>query len=139
MKTFTQKSILNKLQSPQKQLQKGFTLVELLIVVVVLGILSGVAVPNFIKQRDKAKVGAANAASAALMTACEVAITNDSDVTTDADVVRLEAAAPTDAQALVTATLTSPDVCSATVTGTKVGTEGAFTAFGDKTAAIAAE
>ena len=135
----TTKTLQQALKSSKKAANKGFTLVELLIVVVILGILSGVALPNFIKQRDKAKVGAANAAAAALMTACEVAITNDSDVTTDADVIRLEAAAPTDAQALVTATLTSPDVCSATVTGTKVGTDGAFTAFGDKTAAIAAE
>ena len=138
MKTFTQKFILKKLRNSKKIATGGFTLVELLIVVVILGILSGVAVPNFIAQRDKAKVGAANASAAALMTACEVAITNDSDVTSDEEVTRLAGAVPTDTDALVTATLTSPDVCSATVTGTKVGTDGAFAAFGDKTAAIAA-
>ena len=126
-------------QAKKKNKKNGFTLVELLIVVVILGVLSGVALPNFIKQRDKAKVGAANAAAAALMTACEVAITNDSDVTTDADVVRLEAVLPTDAQAAVTATLTSPDTCSAAVAGTKVATDGAFTAFDAKTAAIAVD
>ena len=136
MKTFAQKLILNKLQSPQKQLPKGFTLVELLIVVVVLGILSGVALPNFLSQRDKAKVGAANAAATALMTACEVGMTNDVDLTTDADVTRLAGALPDDAQALVTDTITAT-TCSATVTGTKVGTDGSFEAFGAKTPAVA--
>ena len=135
----TTKKLQQALTNSKKAVNKGFTLVELLIVVVILGILSGVALPNFIKQRDKAKVGAANAATAALMTACEVAITNDSDVTTDVDVTRLSGALPTDTQALVTATITSPDICSATVTGTKVATDGAYVAFGEKTAAIAAD
>lgn len=133
--------ILNKKlqQLTTKKKKNGFTLVELLIVVVVLGILSGVALPNLIAQRDKAKVGAANASASALMTACEIAITNDADVAADADVTRLVAAAPTDAAALVTATVTAPDTCSATVTGTKVATDGTFTAFGAKTAAIAVQ
>ena len=61
----TTKTLQQALKSSKKAANKGFTLVELLIVVVILGILSGVALPNFIKQRDKAKVGAANAAAAA--------------------------------------------------------------------------
>ena len=42
----------------QKQgnlLQKGFTLVELMIVIVIVGILSAVALPNFLNQTTKAK------------------------------------------------------------------------------------
>ena len=36
-------------------LEKGFTLVELMIVIVIVGILSAVALPNFLSQTDKAK------------------------------------------------------------------------------------
>jgi type IV pilus assembly protein PilA len=36
-------------------LQKGFTLVELMIVIVIVGILSAVALPNFLNQTGKAK------------------------------------------------------------------------------------
>ena len=35
-------------------LEKGFTLVELMIVIVIVGILSSVALPSFLNQRGKA-------------------------------------------------------------------------------------
>ena len=54
MNAFTSKALLNKLQSKKKA--NGFTLIELLIVVVIIGILSGVALPNFLNQRKKASV-----------------------------------------------------------------------------------
>ena len=39
----------------QNLIEKGFTLVELMIVIVIVGILSSVALPNFLSQQDKAK------------------------------------------------------------------------------------
>jgi type IV pilus assembly protein PilA len=48
-------------------LQKGFTLVELMIVIVIVGILSAVALPNFLSQTGKARVTEAQTKIAAAL------------------------------------------------------------------------
>ena len=47
--------MLQKLQSNNK----GFTLIELMIVIAIIGILAAIAIPNFISYRDKTYCSAA--------------------------------------------------------------------------------
>ena len=51
-------------------LEKGFTLVELMIVIVIVGVLSAVALPNFLGTKDKAEVGAIAGSMAGLAKEC---------------------------------------------------------------------
>ena len=49
-----QLALLNRKRG-KSALEKGFTLVELMIVIVIVGILSAVALPNFLSQTERAK------------------------------------------------------------------------------------
>jgi len=69
-----QLAMLNR-KKGRNALEKGFTLVELMIVIVIVGILSAVALPNFLSQTSKAKATEAKTLASAALKEAQVAWT----------------------------------------------------------------
>lgn len=62
------KLALLKRKKSRNSLEQGFTLVELMVVIVIVGILGAVALPNFMSQTSKAKATEATAKTSKLLT-----------------------------------------------------------------------
>ena len=105
-------------QKRASALQQGFTLVELMIVIVIVGILSAVALPNFLSQTSKAKGTECTSKAGAIMG--QVA----------ADALNSEATGTATLAALVTTEDTNSDLCDFTAGGAVAGGIYTLTATG---------
>ena len=79
-------------RAPKNALEKGFTLVELMIVIVIVGILSAIALPNFLNNTTKAKATEAKTKMSAILKEAHAEYQLDGKVSTAATAAAAQAA-----------------------------------------------
>lgn len=86
----------------KKSGQKGFTLIELMIVVAIIGILAAIAIPQFTSYRQKSYNTAAKAELKSYYTACQAYLTDAPGKTTNCSLAEVASAFKNSAQITIT-------------------------------------
>jgi len=96
--------------------KKGFTLIEMMIVIAIIGILSAIAIPNFGRMREKASINATASTLKSLLKALEAYGSYEAEFTY-----------PEDVEELITVTASYVEAHEISVTLSELGFEGTRT------------
>jgi type IV pilus assembly protein PilA len=107
----------------------GFTLVEMLIVVLIIGILAAIAIPSFISQTGKASDAAAKTQVGTLQTTMRIYAMNNAGGYEGATLAKLETIEPTlkDRTTAIAEEVVNPTASGFTLESEAVGTKDVYT------------
>ena len=106
----------------KQRMKKGFTLVEIMIVVAIIAILAAIAIPNFVKYRKESQQASCDQTRAQIVTAAEN--WGSKTANAEAETVAITTLAPTDGSGYFKNEPKCPD--GGTFTITKNATSGAW-------------